>query len=91
MPKRKPARSRRKPGSRPPATPMAAPATRVTAPPVAVATPGVAPSASDPTRERPAGRSSARDYSYVQREITRILVLASAVLITIVVLSFFLP
>jgi hypothetical protein len=63
----------------------------VTARPVAVATPGVAPSAPDPARDRPAGRSSTRDYSYVRREITRILVLASAVLITIVVLSFFLP
>jgi hypothetical protein len=32
-----------------------------------------------------------RDYTYVSRVVRRVLVLATAVLITIVVLSFFLP
>ncbi|MEX0786726.1 MAG: hypothetical protein WD939_08825 [Dehalococcoidia bacterium] len=40
---------------------------------------------------RPAARRLMRDYTYVSRDIRRVLVLATVVIITIVVLSFFLP
>jgi hypothetical protein len=69
------------------APPVAIPPVRPTAPPVAVATAG-APEHAD---ERSVTRFSTRDYSYVRREIQRIVLLASAILILIVVLSFFLP
>jgi hypothetical protein len=59
--------------------PVAAPA------PVPAPTPGAAP------RERSISRFSARDYSYVRRELLRIVILAVAIMITLVVLSFFLP
>ena len=88
MPKGKPPRSRRKRGRRPVAPAVgAAPPVRPVAAPVAATTPGVAPR----PREASAPRFSARDYSYVRREIRRILVLATAIIIVIVVLSFFLP
>ena len=87
MPKRKPSRSRRKRGARPLTPPVAAPATRVSAPPVPVAS----PEGLEPAREPSVTRFSTRDYTYVRREIRRIILLASAILVTIVVLSFFLP
>jgi hypothetical protein len=58
---------------------------------VAVTTPGTAPAAPEAPRERPTSRAPTRDYSYVRREIQRIALLAAAILIVIVVLSFFLP
>lgn len=91
MPRRKPSRSRRKAGRRQPSPRVADAPTRPTAAPVAVTTPGMAPPAPEPPRERPAVRSPSRDYTYVRREIQRIVLLAVAILIAIVVLSFFLP
>ncbi len=89
MPKRKPPRRQRRRGSRqlmPP--PVATPAAvqpvvgRGAAPP---------PSTGEAPRERSISRFSARDYSYVRRELLRIAVLAVAIFVLIVVLSFFLP
>jgi hypothetical protein len=45
----------------------------------------------EPARMRSAGRRPVEDYSYVRRDIQRIAVLATAVVITLIVLSFFLP
>lgn len=87
MTKQKPKRSRRKRGRRQPAPPVAAALARPSAPPVAVATPG----ASERAQERSITRFSTRDYTYVRREVQRIVLLAGAILILIVVLSFFLP
>jgi len=53
--------------------------------PLATATPLSA------TRERTISRFTARDYSYVRRELVRIAILAVGVFVVIVVLSFFLP
>jgi hypothetical protein len=78
VPKRKPSRSRRKAGRRQPPPRVADASTRPTAAP-------------EPPRERPTSRVPTRDYSYVRREIQRIALLAAAILIVIVVLSFFLP
>ncbi len=79
-------RKGRKPAAKPPA---AAQTTRVVAQPVAVAAAGEAPAA---PRERTAvSKITRRDYSYVRRDLQRLLILAGAVIITIVVLSFFLP
>lgn len=53
-----------------------------------------APAAEPPVRrerERHVTRFTTRDYTYVRRELRRIVVLATAVIIAIVVLSFFLP
>ncbi len=91
MPRRKPARSKRKAGRRQPPLRVADAPTRLTAAPVAVTTPGMALPAPEPPRERPAVQSPSRDYTYVRREIQRIVLLAVAILIAIVVLSFFLP
>ena len=45
-----------------------------------------------PTRREPSvTRFSARDYTYVRRELQRIAVLAAGIIVLIVVLSFFLP
>ena len=89
MPKRKPSRRRRR-GARPQQAPSVAAPTRHVAPAVAVATAGQAPEA--PTAREPSvTRLTTRDFSYVRREIRSILILAGAILITIVVLSFFLP
>jgi hypothetical protein len=45
-----------------------------------------------PTRREPSvTRFSARDYGYVRRELQRIAVLATGIVVLIVVLSFFLP
>ena len=67
-------------------------------PPSALVAPSVATAAStavavaaEPTRERSLGRFTARDYTYVRRELTRILIFAAAMLVLIFVLSFFLP
>jgi hypothetical protein len=49
------------------------------------------PSAGEAPRERSISRFSARDYSYVRRELVRIAVLAVSIFVLIVVLSFFLP
>lgn len=49
-----------------------------TAPPIAAHEPSVT-------------RFTARDYTYVRRELQRIAILASAIIIAIIVLSFFLP
>jgi hypothetical protein len=60
------------------------------APPVAV--PYRAPAPAEPReRERSVTRFTTRDYSYVRRELARILILATAIIIAIVVISFFLP
>jgi len=67
--------------------------------PPATATPSVATMAvptpaaptAEPVRERSLSRFTARDYSYVRRELIRIVIIAAAMLILILVLSFFLP
>ncbi len=88
MPKRKPPRSQRKRGARPIVPPPTAAApVRLAAPAPAVAM----PRAAEPARERSITRFSPRDYTYVRRELQRIALLAGVILITIVVLSFFLP
>ena len=56
--------------------------------PAAAPKPDAPPPAPEPSVT---GRLSARDYGYVRRELVRIAVLASAIIATIVVLSFFLP
>ena len=91
MPKRRPSRSRRRRGQRPPLQPLGVssppPAARpLTPPPVATV-----PRTAERTAEPSVTRFSARDYSYVRRELLRIAVLATAIVIAIVVLSFFLP
>jgi len=50
-----------------------------------------APEQPAPTRERAFNRFTARDYTYVRRELVRIAILATAILILILILSFFLP
>jgi len=62
---------------------------RVVAKTVAVSAAGEAPAA---PRERPAvSKLTRRDYSYVRRDLQRLFILAGAVLMAIVVLSFLLP
>ncbi|MCI0857014.1 MAG: hypothetical protein J4N98_10005 [Chloroflexi bacterium] len=63
-----------------------APTTRTVAPTVAMA----APSTPAPA-ERSLSRAKQRDYSYVQREVRRIAILATGIFIVIIVLSFFVP
>lgn len=55
--------------------------------------PGAATTAAAPERadEPSVTRFSARDYTYVRRDLQRIALLATAVIATIVVLSLFLP
>ncbi|MCH8026087.1 MAG: hypothetical protein IH866_04765 [Chloroflexi bacterium] len=87
MPKgRTPRRGRRR-GRRPAAPPVAPQAARAVAAPVAVTPPGE----TDSPRQRTAGRAITRDYSYVRRDLRRIILLSVIILTTIVVLSFFLP
>jgi hypothetical protein len=50
-----------------------------------------APATAQPVKERSLSRFTARDYSYVRRELVRIAIIAAAMLVIIVVLSFFLP
>ena len=56
-----------------------------------MAAPGPATPAATPAKERSISRFTARDYSYVRRELIRIVIIAAAMLILIFVLSFFLP
>lgn len=90
MPKSRSSRRGRK-GRKPIARPVGQQATRIVAQPVAVAAAGEAPTMSAPKERTATSRVTRRDYSYVLRDIRRIAVLASAVLIIIVVLSFFIP
>ena len=87
MPRRRSSRSSRR-GA--PGRPVGVPAAPGPPQPSQVTAPS--PAAPAPDRE-PAvtHRLSARDYSYVQRELVRVVVLATGIIITIVVLSFFLP
>lgn len=91
MPRRRP-RSRRRRARRPP-TPLAAARPVPASAPARPAAPPVAgPTVShEPPRERSVTRFTTRDYSYVRRELQRIVLLAGAIFILIVVLSFFLP
>jgi hypothetical protein len=67
--------------------------------PIAAAPPTPAPVRAPEAAPRPIARKaepavsrfSARDYSYVRRELQRIIVLATLIVVLIVVLSFFLP
>ena len=89
MPKRRPPRSRRRRTQAPPLPPIGAAtaaARPITPRPVAVAR-----EPSERAREPSVTRFSARDYTYVRREVQRIAVLALAIIIAIIVLSFFLP
>ncbi len=79
-------RKGRKPAAKPPVGQQTA---RVVAQPIAVAAAGEAPVA--PRQRTPVSKLTRRDYSYVRRDLQRFFILAGAVLITIVVLSFFLP
>jgi hypothetical protein len=86
----KPPRSQRRGQPRPqtrrqvPIVPAAAPA------PAAATVP--APSRQpDAARERSISRFTARDYTYVRREIARVLIFAAAIFVIIIVASFFLP
>jgi len=56
-----------------------------------MAAPAPSAPAAEPARERSLSRFTARDYSYVRRELIRIVIIAVAMLILILVLSFFLP
>ena len=94
MPKRRPPRSQRRGQRRPPPVPPPLPvrAAPVAAAPSVSATPAPeAPAQPAPARERAFNRFTARDYTYVRRELLRIVVLATAILILIFILSFFLP
>jgi hypothetical protein len=51
----------------------------------------VAPASATAQPARPRVRQPAHDYAYVRRDVQRILILTVAVLIAIVVISFFLP
>lgn len=90
MPRRRP--SRRKRVTRPPLPQPARPAAAPVVPlgqGTVIAAP--APRAPEPPRERSATRFTVRDYTYVRRELRRIVILATVVVIAIVVISFFLP
>jgi hypothetical protein len=72
--------------------PLPVRAAPVAAAPSVAATPAPeAPAQPAPARERAFNRFTARDYTYVRRELLRIVVLATAILILIFILSFFLP
>ena len=89
MPKRPP-RSQRRGQRRPsPRLVMPPPPTPTTAPSIAATVPAPAPV--ELAKERSLSRFTARDYSYVRREMIRIVIIATAMLIIIFVLSFFLP
>ncbi len=89
MAKPKAKRGRRGRGRRPLAPPGPPPGP----PPVQPLAPSgvAAPSAPARADEPSVTRFSERDYSYVRREFQRIALLATAIIVTIVVLSFFLP
>ena len=86
MPKPRSRRGRRGRGRRP-LPPPAAPLPRPSVATEAVAAPRAAERAHEPS----VTRFSARDYSYVRREIQRIVLLAALIIVAIIVLSFFLP
>ena len=93
MPKsRKVPRSRRKRGTRPPIVPSAPPAApRPVARPIEMDAAAAPEPQAEPARFRGTARRVAEDYSYVRRDLQRIAVLATAVIVAIIVLSFFLP
>ena len=76
----------RKQAAKPPVDQQAA---RVVAQPIAVAEAGEVQAA--PRQRTAISKLTRRDYSYVRRDLRRLFILAGAVMITIVVLSFFLP
>ncbi len=86
MPKGRTPRRGRKRGRRPATAPVAPQTARVVAAPVAVTPPGETDSPHQRT-----GRAITRDYSYVQRDLRRLILLSAIILITIVFLSFFVP
>jgi len=86
VPKRRPPRSRRRRAQPLPPVGAAAAARPIAPRPVAVAA-----QAPERARETSVTRFSARDYTYVRRELVRIALLASAIVVAIIVLSFFLP
>lgn len=101
MPKRRPSRRARR-GRTPTAPPF--PASSPTPAPPGSSKPPEAPRPARPVapvlpmatsraeaRERSVTRFTARDYTYVRREIQRIVILATAIVIAIIVISFFLP
>ncbi len=88
MPKAKPPRSRRRRTRRPPPAPSGV--AQRARPPVAQASFEELP-AQETAVEPSVRRSSARDYTFVRREVQRIALLAAAIIVTIVILSFFLP
>lgn len=85
MPKRKPTRSQRRRSQRSPAPP--APVRAAPRPVMSQAAPAEAESEPEPS----VTRFASRDFTYVRRELRNIILLAGAIIITIVVLSFFLP
>ena len=87
MPKGRTPRRGRKRGRRSAPPPVAPQTARAVAAPIAVTPPGE----TDSTRQRSAGRAITRDYSYVRRYLRRLLLLSAFIIITIIVLSFFLP
>ncbi len=87
MPRRRSSRSSRRGAPRRPVAVPAAPGPAQPSP-AAAPSPATPPPAPEPTVT---GRLSARDYSYVQRELVRVVILATGIIIAIVVLSFFLP
>lgn len=89
MPRGRPSRTRRRKGGRP----LPPPNVLRSVPPAPAASTVAAGPAPERPREREASvtRFTGRDYTYVRRELWRIAVLATAIVILIVVLSFFLP
>ena len=67
--------------------PVATPAAQPVTPQAVAAT----PRAPGPADEPSVTRVSSRDYSYVRRELQRIALLAGAIIVIIIVLSFFFP
>ena len=47
--------------------------------------------AEDPVVDRSARRQMTEDYAYVMKDMRRIVVLATAIIVAIIILSFFLP
>ncbi len=89
MAKPKAKRGRRGRGRRP----LAPPGPRPGPPPVQRLAPSGVAALSAPARadEPSVTRFSERDYGYVRRDFQRIALLATAIIVTIVILSFFLP
>ncbi len=88
MPRRKPSRSqRRRVRKLPVPPPIAATAAQPVTPQPVAATPRAPERAGEPS----VTRFSSRDYTYVRRELQRIALLAGAIIVIIIILSFFLP